>query len=59
MGLAGMRDRVRMLGGRVVIGSPPGGGVVVEARFATAAPVGEWEKLPTSAGSQPGKNSNH
>ena len=59
MGLAGMRDRVRMLGGRVVIGSPPGGGVVVEARFATVAPVGEREKLPTSAGSQPGKNSNH
>ena len=56
MGLAGMRDRVRMLGGRVVIGSPPGGGVVVEARFATAAPVGEREKLPTYAGSKPGKN---
>jgi len=33
MGLAGMRDRVRMLGGQVVIESTSGGGVVVEARF--------------------------
>jgi len=33
MGLAGMRDRVRMLGGQVFIESPSGGGVVVEARF--------------------------
>jgi two-component system, NarL family, sensor histidine kinase UhpB len=33
MGLAGMRDRARLLGGRVTIGSPPTGGVVVDARF--------------------------
>jgi two-component system, NarL family, sensor histidine kinase UhpB len=33
MGLAGMRDRVRLLGGQVTIGSPPVGGVVVDARF--------------------------
>ena len=33
MGLAGMRDRVRMLGGEVTIRSPLEGGVIVEARF--------------------------
>jgi len=33
MGLAGMRDRVRLLGGQFTIDSPPGGGVAVEARF--------------------------
>jgi two-component system, NarL family, sensor histidine kinase UhpB len=33
MGLAGMRDRVRLLGGRVTIRSPPMGGVVIDARF--------------------------
>lgn len=33
MGLAGMRDRVRMLGGRVAVASPQSGGAVVEARF--------------------------
>jgi two-component system, NarL family, sensor histidine kinase UhpB len=36
MGLAGMRDRVRLMGGSVSIDSPNGGGVVVEARFSTA-----------------------
>jgi two-component system, NarL family, sensor histidine kinase UhpB len=35
MGLAGMRDRVQLLGGQVAIGSSSGGGVVVEARFGT------------------------
>src|SRR5271166_2305397 len=44
MGLAGMRDRVRMLGGQVVIESTSGGGVVVEARFG-------WDKAAS------GKNS--
>ena len=38
MGLAGMRDRVRLMGGSVSIDSPPSGGVVVEARFTTARP---------------------
>jgi two-component sensor histidine kinase len=33
MGLAGMRDRVRLMGGSVKIDSPQGGGVVVEACF--------------------------
>jgi two-component system, NarL family, sensor histidine kinase UhpB len=33
MGLAGMRDRVRLMGGSVKIESPQGGGVVVEACF--------------------------
>ncbi len=36
MGLTGMRDRVRLLGGRVTIRSPPTGGVVIDARFGAA-----------------------
>jgi two-component system, NarL family, sensor histidine kinase UhpB len=39
MGLVGMRDRVRLMGGSVSIESPQAGGVVVEARFATARQV--------------------
>jgi two-component system, NarL family, sensor histidine kinase UhpB len=53
MGLAGMRDRVRLLGGQVTIGSPPGGGVVVEARFGAAGAVGEREKIPPNSGMAP------
>ncbi len=34
MGLSGMRDRVRMLGGVARVTSPAGGGLAVEARFA-------------------------
>jgi two-component system sensor histidine kinase UhpB len=45
MGLAGMRDRVRLMGGRVGFGPSASGGVVVEARFATAAPVHGREKV--------------
>jgi two-component system sensor histidine kinase UhpB len=33
MGLAGMRDRVRLMGGAVSLESPQNGGFVVEARF--------------------------
>jgi nitrate/nitrite-specific signal transduction histidine kinase len=58
MGLAGMRDRVRLLGGQVAIGSPPGGGVVVEARFGAAGAVGEREKFPANPGVNPIKSSN-
>ena len=36
MGLVGMRDRVRLMGGSVSIELPQAGGVVLEARFATA-----------------------
>jgi two-component system, NarL family, sensor histidine kinase UhpB len=36
MGLAGMRDRVRLMGGSVKITSSQSGGVVVEARFTEA-----------------------
>src|SRR6202034_2925494 len=36
MGLAGMRDRVRLMGGSVQIASPQSGGLVVEARFIAA-----------------------
>ena len=49
MGLAGMRDRVRLLGGQVAIGSPPGGGVVVEARFGAAAAVAAPGEFPGRA----------
>jgi two-component system sensor histidine kinase UhpB len=59
MGLAGMRDRVRLLGGRVAIRSPPAGGVVVEARFGAPEAVGERENLPTNSGMAPGKSSNY
>ena len=58
MGLAGMRDRVRLLGGQVAIGSPPGGGVVVEARFGAAGVVGR-ENIPANQGTIPQKSSNH
>ena len=59
MGLAGMRDRVRLMGGSVSIESPHPGGVAVEARFATAQPAREREYLPADAGSRPGLPSNH
>jgi two-component system sensor histidine kinase UhpB len=59
MGLAGMRDRVRMLGGRVVIGASPEGGAVVEARFATAIPPGSREKFLAYAGNRTGKIAFH
>ena len=48
MGLAGMRDRVRLMGGSVGIESPQNGGVVLEARFATARPVGLRKTLSVS-----------
>ena len=59
MGLAGMRDRVRLMGGSVSIESPGAGGVVAEARFATARPAGERDYLPAHAGSRPERPSNH
>jgi two-component system, NarL family, sensor histidine kinase UhpB len=59
MGLAGMRDRVRLMGGTVSIDSPSGGGVVVEARFATAAPAEMRENLPALARNSPARTSNH
>ncbi|MBV8441881.1 MAG: HAMP domain-containing protein, partial [Hyphomicrobiales bacterium] len=56
MGLAGMRDRVRMLGGEVVIGPALDGGVMVEARFGMGAAAGR-EKVPADSGTAPGKSS--
>jgi two-component system sensor histidine kinase UhpB len=59
MGLVGMRDRVRLMGGSVSIESPRAGGVVLEARFATARPAREREYFPAPAGSRHGRPSNH
>jgi two-component system sensor histidine kinase UhpB len=59
MGLAGMRDRVRLMGGSVSIGSRQGGGVVVEARFATAQAAPGREHFPALAGARPGNASDH
>jgi two-component system sensor histidine kinase UhpB len=55
MGLAGMRDRVRLMGGRVVIGPSPEGGVAVEARF--GVDEGPREKFPTMSGMSPRNSS--
>jgi two-component system sensor histidine kinase UhpB len=49
MGLAGMRDRVRMLGGEIQVLSQAGGGVAVEARFATAGSPADREFFPTES----------
>ena len=38
MGLLGMRERVRALGGAVAIGDAPNGGAVVEATFDAVGP---------------------
>ena len=46
MGLAGMRDRVRLMGGSVKIASPQNGGVVVEARFTSCPTNLDSGKLP-------------
>jgi protein-histidine pros-kinase len=59
MGLVGMRDRVRLMGGSVSIESPQAGGVVLEARYATARPAREREYFPARAGTRPGRPSNH
>jgi two-component system sensor histidine kinase UhpB len=50
MGLAGMRDRVRLMGGSVSIESPRGGGVAVEARFTTGRAAYVSGKLPGPGG---------
>jgi len=50
MGLAGMRDRVRLMGGSVKIASPQSGGVVVEARFTAARAAYGSGKSPGSSG---------
>ena len=59
MGLVGMRDRVRLMGGSVSIESPRAGGVVLEARFATAGLAREREHFPAYAGNRRGRPSNH
>jgi signal transduction histidine kinase len=45
MGFAGMRDRVRLMGGSVRIASRQSGGVVVEASFIAARPIYESGKF--------------
>jgi signal transduction histidine kinase len=59
MGLAGMRDRVRLMGGSVKIDSPQGGGVVVEACFTPSDPTPMRENFPALSGIKPDKISNH
>jgi len=59
MGLAGMRDRARLMGGSVSIDSSRSGGAVVEARFATASPAQGQEKIPASARIFLRSSSNH
>jgi two-component system sensor histidine kinase UhpB len=59
MGLAGMRDRVRLMGGSVRIDSPQGGGVVVEACFTPSDPTPMRENFPALSGIKPDKISNH
>jgi two-component system sensor histidine kinase UhpB len=59
MGLAGMRDRVRLMGGSVSMDSPGDGGVVVEARFATLRSANTQDSFPTYTGYLPEKSSNH
>ena len=46
MGLVGMRDRVRLMGGTVGIESSQAGGVVVEARFTAARAAYATGKTP-------------
>jgi two-component system sensor histidine kinase UhpB len=59
MGLAGMRDRVRLMGGSVKIDSRQGGGAVVEACFTRSDLVTIRENFPVAAGTKPEKTSNH
>jgi two-component system sensor histidine kinase UhpB len=47
MGFAGMRDRVRLMGGLVKIDSPKGGGVVIKACFAAFRPNHDAGKFPS------------
>jgi two-component system sensor histidine kinase UhpB len=56
MGLAGMRDRVRLMGGSVKIASWQSGGVVVEARFTEARAAYVPGKLPGIRGNSPREN---
>ena len=53
MGLSGMRDRVRMLGGETLVVSLPEGGLAVEARFGAAGAVSEREYFPATSGGVP------
>ena len=50
MGLAGMRDRVRMLGGRVDLFDGDEGGAVVEARFGARSRDQDREIFPPAPG---------
>jgi two-component system sensor histidine kinase UhpB len=59
MGLAGMRDRVRLMGGSVKMQSPKSGGVVVEACFTLPRQFRDQEIFLDSAGVKPEKTTNH
>jgi signal transduction histidine kinase len=56
MGLAGMRDRVRLMGGSVKIASPQSGGVVVEASFPGARTAYDLGKYPGIVRNSPREN---
>jgi two-component system, NarL family, sensor histidine kinase UhpB len=56
MGLAGLRDRVRLMGGSVKIASPQNGGFVVEARFTATRAVFVSGKIPGASGNSAREN---
>ena len=58
MGLSGMRDRVRMLGGETLIVPLPEGGLAVEARFGTPETAGDRGKLAGAPGGGAGNRPN-
>ncbi len=58
MGLSGMRDRVRMLGGETRVVPLPEGGLAVEARFGTAETAGVRGKLAGALGTTAGNSPN-
>ena len=56
MGLAGLRDRVRMLGGDVRVVAPAAGGLAIEARFGSSEPQRGRDSLLAAAGRNPGES---
>jgi two-component system, NarL family, sensor histidine kinase UhpB len=60
MGILGMRERVRALGGGVAIGAAPNGGAIVEATFTATRPFeSDREIIPTFPGIAPDRFANN